>query len=66
MARRKMDEPTHQPERAIIGHCPRCQRVVIIFNNHEVWSYVRCACGWHGDTSAIANRERYERGGIVT
>jgi hypothetical protein len=54
--------PVHQPERAIVGHCPACLRVVMIENNHEVWPPIRCECGWHGDTTELRNKRRFERG----
>lgn len=59
------DEPTHQPARAIAGHCPVCLRLCIVFNNHEVWPLVVCECGWKGGTDQVGNRTRYERGGYV-
>ena len=54
-----------QPARVIVGHCPECRAVLVIENNYEVWPYVECSCGWHGDTQAVDNRARYERGGKV-
>jgi len=59
------EEPTRQPARVIVGHCPSCKEVVVIFNNYETWPYVTCKCGWGGGTTAIANRTRLERGGKI-
>lgn len=65
MGSRKQDEPTHQPERVIVGHCPSCNRVLVLFNNHEVWSLFKCQCGWYGNTMSIKNRTRLENGGKI-
>lgn len=54
-----------QPARVIVGHCPRCSLVLVVENFGEVWPYVECSCGWHGDTLAIVNRARFERGGVL-
>lgn len=54
-------EPTHQPERAITGNCPACGRLCIVFNNHESWPLVECACAWHGPTTSLLNHARAER-----
>lgn len=59
------EQPTLQPERVLLGHCPECERVVLVQNNRETWPLVRCACGWVGGTTDVANRTRYERGGYV-
>lgn len=63
--RRGHNEPTHQPERVIVGHCPTCERVVVLFNNRETWALVVCACGWAGDTTSVKNRQRLDRGGYI-
>ena len=60
------EEKTRQPERVIVGHCPDCLRVIIVENNHEMWPVVHCFCGWSGGTSAVINRRRYEREGVVS
>lgn len=66
MAKKKGEEPTHQPARVIVGHCPDCKRVVVVFNNHEVWPLVVChGCGWHGATTAILHHTRLEQGGQI-
>lgn len=54
-----------QPLRVIVGHCPECERVIVVENDGGVWPYVVCSCEWHGDTSAIVNRARFERGGVL-
>lgn len=59
------EQPTHQPERAIAGHCPACGAVTIVFNNHEVWPLVNCKCGWAGGTGSVVNRTRLESGGKI-
>lgn len=59
------DEPTYQPARVIAGHCPECKRVVVVFNNHEVWALVKCDCGWAGATTQILNHTRLERDGKI-
>lgn len=41
----------HSADRVLAGHCPRCGRVLIILNNHEVWPYVQCTCDWAGATT---------------
>ena len=51
-----------QPERVIVGTCPSCVRVLVVENNHEVWPYVECACGWGGATTDIANKRRFQHG----
>jgi hypothetical protein len=51
-------EPTHQPERAVWGHCPECWRVCVVFNNYEVWPLVRCECGWVGGTLGLIGHTR--------
>ncbi len=58
-------ERISQPARVIVGHCPDCRNVLVVANEYEVWPWVRCSCGWGGDTQAIENRARYERGGVV-
>lgn len=59
------EEPTHQPKRVVVGHCPDCKEVVVIFNNYEAWPPVICGCGWAGGTTHILNRTRLETGGKV-
>lgn len=59
------DEPTQQAERVIVGHCPKCDRVLVLLNNHEQWALFRCECGWAGATTGIKNRHRLDRGGYV-
>lgn len=59
------DEPTHQPSRVLTGHCPECRRVVVLFNNYEVWPLIKCECGWRGATDRIDNSTRLERGGVI-
>ena len=54
-----------QPSRVIVGHCPRCGRVIVVENNYEIWPLVICACDWSGMTTEVARRARYERGGYV-
>ena len=54
-----------QPARAIVGHCPECQDVIVVINNYEVWPYITCRCGWKGPTTGVAHRTRYEREGRV-
>jgi len=65
MTMTRREEPTQQPERAIVGHCPECARVVILCNNHESWPLVVCHCGWEGGTDGIVNRVRVENGGRI-
>lgn len=60
-----MTNRIHQPERAIMGHCPDCKRVIIVENNREVWPLVECECGWTGGIPGVINRIRMERGGRV-
>ena len=57
-----MTERIHQPERAVIGNCPECTRVIIVLNDHETWPLAVCRCGWKDGITAIVNRTRYERG----
>lgn len=59
------DEQTHQPSRIIVGHCPECKEVVVLFNNYEVWPLFKCKCGWKGSTDAVDNKTRLERGGKI-
>jgi hypothetical protein len=54
-----------QPARVIVGHCPACALVLVVQNGGETWPYVECSCGWAGATDAIANRARFERGGVL-
>ena len=49
----------HQSARAIVGHCPKCYRVIVILNNHEMWDAPICMCGWSGTTHQLSNRQRY-------
>ena len=58
------DEPTHQPARVVVGHCPECHEVIVIFNNYEVWPPAVCKCGWGGATTSIEHYARFERGGV--
>ena len=53
---------TRQPARVLVGHCPECQRVVLVENNRETWPLVECKCGWRGGTSAVARGVRVEEG----
>jgi hypothetical protein len=66
-------EPVVSAERIIVGHCPNPDcgpfggQPIAVFNNHEVWPLVRCpSCGWVGDTTALVNRVRYDRGWRVS
>jgi hypothetical protein len=59
------EQPTHQPERVISGHCPDCRRVAVVFNNHEAWPAVRCVCGWAGATTGLDHLVRLENGGRI-
>jgi hypothetical protein len=59
------EQQTHQPARVICGHCPRCALVVVVFNNHEAWPAIRCACGWQGGTTEIEHKVRLEAGGRI-
>lgn len=52
---------TLQPERVLVGNCPECDRVCVVFNNHEGWPLVACSCNWRGTTTELANRARRER-----
>lgn len=59
----KGEQPTYQPARVIVGHCPECKNTVVIFNDYETWPLVRCKCGWSGATTDIDNHIRLEREG---
>ena len=54
------DEAVHTAERVIIGHCPRCGRVLVVLNSHEVWPWIQCVCDWEGATTDF-HHERYVR-----
>lgn len=54
-----------QPYRVIVGHCPKCLRVLVVENHYETWPLVRCKCEWEGTTTQIHNAVRYELDGIV-
>lgn len=58
------EQPTHQPQRVIAGHCPTCRSVVVVFNNFETWPLVECRCGWAGGTTEIDNHTRLEADGV--
>jgi hypothetical protein len=53
---------TYSASRVLVGHCPDCAAVLVVFNDNESWPLVGCSCGWTGDTLSIAHRVRYERG----
>lgn len=53
---------THTATRVVVGHCPDCGRVVVVFNNLESWPLAVCSCGWHGAMTEIHNATRYEQG----
>lgn len=55
----------HQAERVLVGFCPECARVIVVLNDRESWALCACKCGWKDGTTALANRVRYERGGII-
>lgn len=49
-----------------VGHCPRCERPIVVTNDHEVWPVVDCSsCGWEGGTTQLLNRVRLEAGGVI-
>lgn len=52
---------TYSAERVIVGHCPECNAVLVVFNDHESWPLVACACGWRGATSEVAGYMRRTR-----
>lgn len=56
---------TYQAARVIVGHCPECMRVVVVFNNFESWPLVTCTCGWQGQTTDVRNRVRAERDNVL-
>lgn len=56
---------TRQPERVIVGFCPKCKSVVLVENHHEMWPLANCHCGWTGTTMEIARRQRFENGGLI-
>jgi Zn ribbon nucleic-acid-binding protein len=60
-----VEQRTHQAERVICGHCPACERVAVVFNNHEAWPVVRCECGWAGATTELDHKVRLENGGRI-
>lgn len=51
----------YQPERVLVGACPACGRLLVIHNDHEVWPWITCACGWEGDTFSVESGTRYDR-----
>jgi hypothetical protein len=58
-------EKIRQPYRVVVGHCPKCERVLVVENSYEVWPLVVCKCGWEGATTAIDHAARYEHDGVV-
>lgn len=54
----------HNPQRAVVGLCPDCERVIVITNDFEVWDLAECPCGWAGGTDAIKQYIRLEKGNI--
>lgn len=42
---------TYSASRVLVGKCPDCQRVLVVFNDGESWPLVACACGWQGGTT---------------
>lgn len=58
-------DKTVQAARVNVGHCPECRAVVVVLNDYETWPLVYCACGWVGPTTAIDNKTRFERGGVI-
>lgn len=60
------EEPTHQPARVVVGHCPKCLEVCVIFNNYEAWPPFVCKCGQGGATTQLLNKVRHERKGVIT
>lgn len=55
----------HNPSRVVAGHCPKCESVVVILNDHEVWDLATCPCGWADGTTALVNHVRLERGLLI-
>jgi hypothetical protein len=54
------DDRIHQPERAEVGYCPYCDRVVLVENNHEMWPMIHCACGQSFPIDGLARSVRLE------
>lgn len=52
---------TYSAERVIVGHCPECNAVLVVFNDNESWPLVGCACGWRGGTTEVAGYMRRTR-----
>jgi hypothetical protein len=57
---------TYTAARVLVGHCPDCKNVLVVFNDHESWPLVGCQCGWQGDTLSLDTRTRYENDGSVS
>lgn len=55
---------TRSAERVIVGHCPECDAVLVVFNDHESWPLVGCKCGWTGATAEFVST-RFESGGLM-
>ena len=51
---------TYTAERVLVGNCPECGRVCVVFNDRETWPVVACPCGWRADTLSLDNRHRIE------
>jgi len=51
---------TVDAHRVIVGHCPNCHAILLITNDYEAWPLARCACGWHGGTTAIVASVRLD------
>jgi hypothetical protein len=56
---------TYSAERVLICHCPDCAAVLVVFNDHESWPLVACACGWQGDTLSVDHHTRFEGRGVI-
>lgn len=64
-SRRSRDSSlTYTAKRVLMGHCPDCGNVVVVFNDYESWPLIACTCGWTGDTLSILNRRRLEEGWV--
>jgi endogenous inhibitor of DNA gyrase (YacG/DUF329 family) len=58
-------DQVQQPQRVVVGHCPRCGMVVVVLNNRGVWPYIECRCGAHGDMDWLVNKHRIEDGFVI-